>query len=559
MAKGNSALLAQFSEGLRILRDNGEYHRIRDKWMGLYDKPSLDLATILGYLAMVALPLLALLVTFMLWSWLLRRQVAKKTSELQESVDRFKYVFEAANVGKSLTLPSGKLHANRALAEMLGYNQEELDGKSWQELTPKEDIEPTTAQIAPLLAGEADRTRFEKRYVHRSGTQVWADVSTVVRRDDHGSPLYFVTTVIDITAKKRAESALRKSEEFQRAMIGCSPVALYSVDLHGLVTTWNNAAEPILGWVADEVIGKPLPTIPEGEESEITSLLQQVSTGKSFFGLEVVRVHKVGTLINGSLSLSPIRDSCGTIVGVMGAMEDISERKREQERIDHLNRVLNTIRNINQLIIRERDSETLIRESCRRLVVNRGYPSAMIVLTDYEGRPVSWAMEGLAAGCAEMSELFEKGTRPSCCDVAGKLQETLLVDERQTVCGICPLAIDCGDNQSLCSPLSYSGKTYGYIIAASKKSLTVSAEEYELFSETAADLAFALNVLEIEAEQKHSIAALQQSEARFRLFAELAPVGIVIADNHEKTLFASSKFTELFGYTLEDMPSIEEW
>jgi len=227
---GNSALLAQFSEGLTILKANGEYRRIQEKWMGLYDKTSPNFFAILRNLAIVAVPLLVLLLVFALWSWSLRRQVAVKTRELQESTDRFKYIFEAANVGKSLTLPTGEMNVNRAFADMLGYDPDELKGKQWQAFTPSEDIETTEKVIAPLLAGTKNAARFEKRYMHRSGTLIWADVSAVVRRDSCNKPIYFVTTVVDITEKKSAEEALQGSESRFRLFAELAPVGIVISD-----------------------------------------------------------------------------------------------------------------------------------------------------------------------------------------------------------------------------------------------------------------------------------------------------------------------------------------
>jgi PAS domain S-box-containing protein len=431
---GDAALLAQFSEGLRILQENGEYRRIYEKWLGVYEKQATDLATTLRYVAMAALPLLALLAVFVFWSWSLRRQVAHKTRELQESANLFKDIFDTANVGKSLTMPSGAINANQAYAEMLGYNQEELAGKTWQELTPDEDITMSEAQLAPLLRGEKERARYEKRYIHKNGSLVWADVSTVIRRDSLGRPLHFVTTIVDI-----------------------------------------------------------------------------------------------------------------------------SEHKKGQLRIEHLNRVLRTIRDINQLIVRERDREALIREGCRLLVSNRGYLSAMIVLTDRQQRPLTWAMEGLAAVSAELTTTLRQGILPACCQFAHAQQEVLLVTDRQTICSDCPIGEDCAGSQSLAASLTHAGRTYGYLTAATEPHLAVDEEESGLFAEMAGDFAYALNVLEIEMGHKESEEALQESESRFRLFAELAPVGIVILDGQGRTLYASSKFTELFGYTMADIPSLDQW
>jgi PAS domain S-box-containing protein len=117
---------------------------------------------------------------------------------------------EAANVGKSLTLPGGKLQVNQAFAGLLGYSLEELKDKTWQELTPPEEVAEVQARLDPLLRGEQDAIRFRKRYVHKDGSHLWADVSVTIRRTADGEPLHFITTLVDITEQRRAEEALQR-------------------------------------------------------------------------------------------------------------------------------------------------------------------------------------------------------------------------------------------------------------------------------------------------------------------------------------------------------------
>ncbi len=434
VAQGNVALLAQFTEGLRILQENGEYRRIHEKWLGLYEEKQPDFPAILRYIAMAVLPLLALSALLALWTWSLRRQVARKTREVEESADSFRFIFEAANVGKSLTLPSGKINVNRAFAEMLGYTQVELEDTDWQSITPPEDLPIAEKAIAPLLNGSKDKARFEKRYIHKNGSTIWADVSVVIRRDAQGEPLYFVTNVVDISERKHVEMQMR-----------------------------------------------------------------------------------------------------------------------------HLNSVLRTIRHINQLIVRERDRETLIREAGKLLVNNRGYLSVMIILVDAKNQPFFWSLEGLAASNERLAGLLERGTLPGCCILAVKEDEVVLIDDRRGVCVACPTAQECPAKESLCAVLRYDGCTLGYLVVAVEDELAVDKEERDLFGEMAGDLGYALHVIAREEEHAKSEAALQRSESRFRHFAEMAPVGIIISDEKQKTLFASTKFTELFGYTIEDIPSVEQW
>ncbi|MCF8064348.1 MAG: transporter substrate-binding domain-containing protein [Desulfarculaceae bacterium] len=553
VSKGNKALLAQLCEGLQALEKSGEYRRIHDKWLGVYQEEHTSLMMALRNSAIVVLPLLLILLLAFVWSWSLRRQVGVKTKELQESLEKFKYFFEAANVGKSITLPSGEININRAFADFLGYANEELKGKTWQDITPEEDIESIKKIIDPILAGEKDTARFEKRYLHKSGEILWADVSLAIRRNEKGEPLYFMTTVVDINQKKLSEKALRESEEYQRAMIACTPLALYTLDIDGNVLSWNRSAEKIFGWRASEVIGKPLPIVQPENQQEFATFRKRVAEGIGFVGKELLRLRKDGTQIPISLSTAPIQNYRGEIIGILSAAEDITEHRNSRLRIEHLNHVLRAIRDVNQLIVRERERDNLIREGCGLLVANRGYASSMIVLTDEQGRPSSWAMEGIAAAERELIDLLEQGSLPPCCQQAQAKEGVLIVEDREAICTGCPIAQACANSQSLCAPLVHAGEIFGYLAAAAENWLAVDEEEQSLFSEMAGDFAYALWVIKGEEVRRRGEAALRESEAKFRAAFDSAPEGMALVDDQRRFLRVNRRLCEMLGYSKDEL------
>ncbi|HOC93694.1 MAG TPA: transporter substrate-binding domain-containing protein [bacterium] len=273
--QGNEALLAQFTEGLRILKDSGEYQRIYEKWLGVYE-PSISSREAIRRVALVAAPLLMIVILALLWSWSLRRQIAVRTRELRESLERFRAVFEAANVGKSITLPTGEININKAFADMLGYSVDDLKGKSWQELTPPEDVPETERRIAPLLDGKEDHTRFDKRYVRKDGSAVWTDVSSTIRRDSNNNPLHFITTVVDITERKRAEKFLRESEERYRSTLDGMLEGCQIITPEWKYAYVNEAAARHGRKRTDELIGHTMmEAYPGIEDTELFSALRE--------------------------------------------------------------------------------------------------------------------------------------------------------------------------------------------------------------------------------------------------------------------------------------------
>ena len=137
---------------------------------------------------------------------------------LQDSEDKFKFIFDHSVVGKSITLPTGEINCNQAFCDMLGYSQEEMQNRKWQDITYPDDIEFTKKAIDSILSGENNSVRFDKRYIHKNGSIVWVDVSTSLRRDKDGKPLYFITTLNNITERRQAQEELtRKTEELSRS------------------------------------------------------------------------------------------------------------------------------------------------------------------------------------------------------------------------------------------------------------------------------------------------------------------------------------------------------
>ncbi|MBC8486645.1 MAG: PAS domain S-box protein [Bacteroidetes bacterium] len=137
----------------------------------------------------------------------------KAENNFNESEGKFKNVFENSNVGKSLTTIDGKLRVNKEFCNIVGYSEEELSTLHWKEITHPDDIDENQRVISSLIAGEKEHARYQKRYLHKSGRIVWADLSTFLQKDRNGKPLYFITSIIDITGRKRIEDEIRTLNE----------------------------------------------------------------------------------------------------------------------------------------------------------------------------------------------------------------------------------------------------------------------------------------------------------------------------------------------------------
>ena len=140
----------------------------------------------------------------------------------------------------------------------------------------------------------------------------------------------------------RAEEARQRGEQASRllaAIVETSDDAIVSKDVNGIVTSWNNGAKRLFGYTADEMIGKPIITlVPPDRHNEEPDILARIRRGERVEHYETVRQRKDGTLVDISLTVSPLKDAAGKVVGASKVARDVTEHKLAQERQELLTR-----------------------------------------------------------------------------------------------------------------------------------------------------------------------------------------------------------------------------
>jgi PAS domain S-box-containing protein len=264
-------------------------------------------------------------------SQLLKELEEKKkiVKTLRKSEERFKYMFEATNAGKSITLPSGEIHANQAFCDMLGYSKEELREKKWQELTPEEDILHTEKIIAPLLDGKEDKTRFTKRYIHKNGNLIWADVSTVIVRDKNRQPLFFLTTLLDITERIKAEELLKESEVQYRNLANSANALIWCSGTDKLCYYFNQTWIQFTGRTLDQELGNGwVEGVHPADFQYCLDIYTNAFDQRQAFQMDYRLRHHSGEYRWIRDMGTPNFDRNGTFIGYIGHCFDITEQKK---------------------------------------------------------------------------------------------------------------------------------------------------------------------------------------------------------------------------------------
>jgi len=244
---------------------------------------------------------------------------------------------DRAPVGIAQVAPDGSwLRVNDRMCEIVGYSREELLATTFQAVTHPEDLKADLAQAKRLLAGKIDRYQMEKRYVRRDGSERWVLLTvSLVRDPDTAEPLYFISVVEDIEARKRTEAALRASEERLAAVIDTAMDAIITADEDQHILSCNPAARRMFGYDEAEVAGQSLAMLmPERFRAAHANHVAQFGRSgetrrtREMFGMLTGR-RKDGAEFPIEASVSRFHDSDGRTV-YAAFVRDISERVRAE-------------------------------------------------------------------------------------------------------------------------------------------------------------------------------------------------------------------------------------
>lgn len=256
-----------------------------------------------------------------------------------KELERYSETFELAAVGIAYVGPGGKfVIVNQRLCDMLGYTRDELLKRTIHELSHPDDRHVTDEVRRQLWAGEIDSFKVEKRYLHKDGSTVWTNVTSTVKHGESGEPLYAISMLEDISARKQIEQELKESELRFRSLTELSSDWYWEQDAEFRFVRFEGRNKDFIAQLETAFIGKHSWEIDVriADEDNPKSMKEIMEAHEPFRDIVMYGVSADGSKRYSSVSGEPVFDAEGRFKGYRGLSRDVTAAKEAETRIEYL-------------------------------------------------------------------------------------------------------------------------------------------------------------------------------------------------------------------------------
>ena len=231
--------------------------------------------------------------------------------------------------------PSGRiLNWNRGGEKTTGYAADEITGKQITIFYTDADLEAGKPDTEFSDAARVGRVEDEGIRIRKDGSQFWANTILTALRDADGNLVGFANVTRDLTTRRETEESLRRSEERLRLLVeSVEDYAIYMLSLDGRVTTWNSGAQKLKGYAAHEVLGQHYSMFfrPEDVAQGFPTRELEIALKEGRFEEEGLRVRKNGECFWAAITVTPMRDLRGNVLGFAKVTRDLTARKEAEQ------------------------------------------------------------------------------------------------------------------------------------------------------------------------------------------------------------------------------------
>jgi PAS domain S-box-containing protein len=321
------------------------------------------------------------------------------------------------------TLDSTITSWNPAAVRLFGYFPEEIIGRSLLTLIPTRLQNEEREILRRLRAGE-QISNLQTMRRDKNGLEHIVALTVSPVRGARGEILGTSRILRDITQQQRLDEARFRLA----AIVESSEDAIISKDLSGRITSWNAAATRIFGYSEKEILGAPiLKLVPREQHGEERTIFGKLSAGNRIEHYETVRVRKDGTPVDVSLTISPIRDESGTIIGASKILRDITERKRMEQSLLQAEKIAATGRMASTIAHEINNPLAAVLNLIYLARINAGQPEQVAeLLTLAEGE-----MTRVAHVAQSTLGYYREQASPCKTSLAGLIKQALRIYEPQ--------------------------------------------------------------------------------------------------------------------------------
>lgn len=472
------------------------------------------------------------------------RKLAEDALAVQSK--RLSDILEGTNAGTwDWNIQTGELILNERWAEIMGYTLEELepiDVSVWEDNTHPEDLVIATDLLNKHFNKETEYYDVEFRQPHKNGKWIWVNAhGKVIEWTKNGKPLRMSGTHLDITERKLAEDALRSSEERLKIIFESAPDAIYLSNLKGDFLDGNVAAEDLLGFKKDDLIGKSFLKL---KLLSTKGLLKAAKTlGKSVMGKktgpdEFLLNRKDGTQVSVEISTYPVKIKNKTVI--LGIARDITERKRAEQ-------IQKVLYNISNAVISTNDLTELFVIIKKELGMVIDTTNFYVAIYDQKTETISLpfmvdekdSFEYFPAGKTLTNYVIK--TKKSLLATSDKFSELVELGEVHSF----------GTDSKiwLGTPLEIEGKVIGVIAVQSYTDENAYTEADKEILEFIADQ------ISISIDRKTAEELLIKSEERFDLAMNASNDGLFDLNLVTNEVYYSARWKGILGYTDDELPN----